>query len=53
VALLISSFIRLGTRSESCNILVLRCLGHVEPNRVVIVTPKPIMKLGFSFNIML
>jgi hypothetical protein len=52
VALLITNFTRLGTRSETCNILVLRCLGHVERNRVVIVTCKPIMKLGFGFSIM-
>ncbi len=52
MALLISSFTRLGTRSETCNILVLRCFGHVEPNRVVIMTLKPIMKLGFDFSIM-
>ncbi len=53
MVLLISSFTRLGTRSEARNILVLRCLGHVEPNRVVIVTPKPIMELRFGFSIML
>jgi len=53
VVLLISSFTRLGTRSETCNILVLGCFGHVEPNRVMIVTPKPIIKLRFGFSIML
>jgi hypothetical protein len=42
VVLFISSFTRLGTRSETCNIFVLRCLGHVKPNRVVNMTPKPI-----------
>ncbi len=31
--------------------LYLKCLGHVEPNRVVIITPKPILKLKFSFGI--
>ncbi len=52
MAILILSFTRLGTRSETCNILVLKCLGHVEPNSVMIVSPKPIMKLGFGFSIM-
>ncbi len=52
MALLISSFTRLRIRSETCNILVLRCFSHVQLNRVMIVTPKLIMKLGFGFSIM-
>ncbi len=51
VALLVVGPTRLETRSEACNILVLGCFGHVEPNRIMIVTPKPITKLGFGFGI--
>ncbi len=42
---------RLKTKSETCNILVLECFGRVKPNRIVIMTPKPIAKLGFGFGI--
>jgi hypothetical protein len=42
----------LFSRNKTCNILELKCFGHVEPSRIVIVTPNPIMKLGFSFSIM-
>jgi hypothetical protein len=51
VALLVVGPTRLGTRSEACNILVLGCFGHVEPNRIMIETLKPITKLGFGFGI--
>ncbi len=50
--LLVLSFIGLETKSETCNILVLRCLGCVEPNIVMIVPLKPTSKLRFSFGIM-
>ncbi len=35
-----------------CNILVLRCIGDVEPNSIVITMPKSITKLGFSFGLL-
>jgi hypothetical protein len=50
--LLVLSFIGLGIKSETCNILVLRCLGCVEPNTVMIVPFKLTSKLRFSFGIM-
>jgi hypothetical protein len=53
MALLVSSPTRLGTMNEASNILVLRCFGHVELSRIVIVTLKPIAKLGFGFCIAL
>ncbi len=34
------------------NILVLKCLGFVKSSRLVIVTPMPILKLGFGLGIM-
>ncbi len=37
MALLVSSPTRLGT-SEASNILILSCLGHVELNRILIIT---------------
>jgi hypothetical protein len=49
---LVSNLAKLRTRSETCNILVSECLGHVEFNRVVIVTPMPIAKLVFGLGIM-
>ncbi len=52
MALFVSNLAKLRTRSEACNILVLKCLGLVEFSRVVIVTPKPMAKLGFDLNIM-
>ncbi len=44
---------KLKTRSEACNILVLKCLSLVEYGRIMIVTPKPIIKLEFGLGIML
>ncbi len=52
MALLVVGLARLGTNSEACNVLVFGCFGRVEPNRIVIMTPKPIAKLGFDFGIM-
>jgi hypothetical protein len=40
-----------ANRSHS-NILVLKCLGLVDSNRLMIVTTKPIEKLGFDLAIM-
>jgi hypothetical protein len=52
VVLLVSSFIGLRARSEAYNILVLKCLNHIEPNIIVFITPKFIAKLGFGFVIL-
>jgi hypothetical protein len=52
VAFLVPNLAKLKTRNEACNILVLKCLGLVEFNRVVIVTPKLITKIGFGLGIM-
>ncbi len=49
VTLFISGPIKLGTRSETCKLVSFGC---VEPNRILIMTPKHIMKLGFGFGIM-
>jgi hypothetical protein len=49
---LVSDLAKLITRNETCNILVLKCLGLVESSRVVIVTPMLIAKLGFGLSIM-
>jgi hypothetical protein len=45
--------LNLGTRSEACNILVLECIGCVEPSRVRIIMPKIMAKLRFGFDITL
>jgi hypothetical protein len=50
--LLTSSPPRLGTKSETYNVLPLECLSHVEPNTLVIVPFKPFMKLRLGFGIM-
>jgi len=52
VMFLVLDFARLGTRSEACNIFVLKCISCIEPNRVMIVTPMPIAKLRFGLGIM-
>jgi hypothetical protein len=52
VVFFVSNLAKLRTRSEARNILVLKCLSLVEFSKVVIVTPKPIAKLGFDLNIM-
>ncbi len=49
MTIFISGPIRLGTRSETCKLVF---FGRVEPSRVLIMTPKHIMKLGFGFGIM-
>jgi len=43
---------RLGTKSETYNFLTLICLDRVEPNTLVIVPLKPLVKLRFGFGIM-
>jgi hypothetical protein len=48
VAFFVSDFAKLRTRNEKCNILVLECLGPIEFSIVMIMTPKPIVKLGFD-----
>ncbi len=52
MVLFVSDLAKLRTRNEACNVLVLKCLGPVESNRVLIMAPKPIVKLGFGFGIM-
>ncbi len=49
MTLLISGPTRLRTRRETYKLV---SFGRVEPNRVLIMTPKHIMKLGFGFGIM-
>ncbi len=50
--LLISSPPWFGTKCEAYNVLTLRCLGHVEPNTIMIVPLKLLVKLRFGFDIM-
>ncbi len=52
VVFLILDLVLLRTRNEYCNIFVLKCLGFVETNIVMIVTSRPIVKLKFSLGIM-
>jgi hypothetical protein len=37
-------FVKLRIKSKTCNILVLKCLGLVEFNRIMIMTPMFIAK---------
>jgi hypothetical protein len=48
--LLIFNLPRLGTKNETYNVLTLRCLCLVEPNTIMIVPLKPLMKLRFGFG---
>ncbi len=43
----------LFANGSQSNILVLKCLGLVESNGLVIVTHRPILKLGFGIGIIL
>ncbi len=52
MTLLMSSPLQLNTKSDVYNVLALGCLGRVEPNIVMIVSFKPLMKLKFGFGIM-
>jgi hypothetical protein len=52
MALLILSPLGLGINSESYNVLALRCLGCVEPDIVMIMPLKLLVKLRFGFGIM-
>ncbi len=52
MAFFVSDLAKLKTKSEACIILVLKCLGLVESNKVVIVTPMLITKIGFGLGIM-
>jgi hypothetical protein len=52
VTLLILDPPKLGSKNEVYNVLALGCLGYVEPNRVMIVPVKPLVKLRFGFGIM-
>ncbi len=50
--LLTSSPPGLGTNNETYNVLTLRCLGSVEPNTLMIMPLKPLVKLKLGFGIM-
>jgi hypothetical protein len=52
VALLISDLLGLRTNSEVYNVLTLGCLSYVEPNTIMIVPFKLLVKLRFGFGIM-
>jgi hypothetical protein len=52
VPLLISSLPILGTKNEAYNVLALWCLSLVEPNTIMIMPLKPLVKLRFGFGIM-
>ncbi len=52
MAFLVSNLAKLKTKSEVCIILVLKCLGLDESNKVMIVTPMPITKIGFGLGTM-
>ncbi len=43
---------KLGTKNETYNVLALRCLSRVEPNTIVIVPLKLLVKLRFGFDLM-
>jgi hypothetical protein len=45
MAFLVLDLAKLSIKSKACNILVLKCLDHVESNKVMIMTPRPIAKL--------
>jgi hypothetical protein len=49
---LVLDLVKLRTRNEYCNIFILECLGFVESNIIMILTPRPIVKLGFGLGIM-
>jgi hypothetical protein len=50
--LFISNPLGLETKSEGYNVLPLGCLSRVEPNTIVIVPLKRLVKLKFGFGIM-
>jgi hypothetical protein len=52
VAFLVSNLAKLKAKNVTCNIFILKCLSLIEFNRVMIVTPKPITKIGFGLGIM-
>jgi predicted Rossmann-fold nucleotide-binding protein len=49
VKLFISCPLGLGTKNEIYNVLALGCLGRVEPNILLIMPFKPLVKLRFGF----
>lgn len=51
--LLILGLVGLGTKNETYNVSTLKCLSHVEPNIVMIMPLKSLVKLRFDFGIML
>jgi hypothetical protein len=50
--LLISCPLGLRTKNETYNVLALGCLGYVEPNTLMIMPFKPLVKLRFGCGIM-
>jgi hypothetical protein len=50
VVLFISNPLGLGTKNETYNVLTLRCISCVEPNIVMIVPFKPLVKFRFGCN---
>jgi hypothetical protein len=52
VTFLVPDLVKLRARNETCNILVLKCLGFTESNIIVIMTPRPIVNLRSSLGIM-
>jgi hypothetical protein len=46
-----SSPIGLGKRGGDCNILVIKCIGGVEFNRIMVMAFKIIVKLRFGVGI--
>jgi len=52
VTSLVSGPTKLREKNENYNILVLGCIGHIEPSRVVMMTSKIMAKLRFGIGIM-
>lgn len=48
----VSGLTRLREKNEDYNILVVRCIGCVEPSIVVMMTSKIMTKLKFGIGIM-
>jgi hypothetical protein len=49
--LLVRGLARLGKKGEKRNILVSKCIGHVEPSRVAMMLSKIMAKLKFGVGI--
>jgi len=51
-SLFVSNSLGLGTKTQAYNFLALGCLGCVEPNTIMIMPLKLLVKLRFGFGIM-